>query len=156
MSPHRFVLLGFRIFVSPSIKEEFGLVQVAEQADDLAQDGYMFQTKRFHRRILRLQANMVTFFIERLDRCLVILRHGHNDITVVRRLLLADNHVIPVMYSSFDHAVANHGKHKDVTISCIVLWQRKIIFNILCRCDRHACGDLPNNRNAVTLCANKL
>ena len=52
---------------------------------------------------------MIASPLERLDGRFVVLRHRHDDIAVVRRLLLADDDVISVMDAGLDHALTDDG-----------------------------------------------
>ena len=124
------------------------LMDVAEDADDLAEDRHMLQAKRFHRLVLRLQANVILLFIETLHGRFIVVRHRHDNVAVVRRLLLADDDIIAVVNARVDHAVADDAEHEHRMVADKMARQRKVILDILgCR-DRHARRDVADERHA--------
>jgi len=150
------VLASSMELVIPRRRDRFASAQIPENADYFAEDADMVVAQRLHGRIFRLQADMIPLHIERLDGRFLILGHGDDDIAVVRRLLLPDNDVIPVVNAGFDHAVADDGKHEDFVVLHHVEREGEIFFNIFHCGDRHAGSNLADQRHPGDRQANHL
>src|SRR5262245_54301429 len=79
------------------------LPHLPHHADANAQHPRFLYVDRLHRRVSRLEANSVLFGVPTLERRLVIVGQGDDDLTLLRRVLLANYNVITVGDMVFDH-----------------------------------------------------
>src|SRR5438874_7086854 len=70
-----------------------------------------------HRRIRRLQADLVAFAVETLKRSLRAVNQRNHDVAVTRGLGLFHHHVIAIDNVLVLHGVAAHFQHEYVTLT---------------------------------------
>src|SRR4029450_4866073 len=123
------------------------------RSSDSTQYGYDFPQDRGEipinwvvGRVMRHEPHLTAGPFESLDGCFVIEQSG-DDLAVVRRRLLANNHPIAVTDRGFDHRVPTHLEKEHRALTHQLSWQGEDIFDAFLSQDRSTSGDPSQHWN---------
>jgi len=100
----------------PKLVNIVAALHAAEDRYDLAENGGVVAEDRREGRVVGHQPDVPVALLEGLDGGLAV-DHGRDDLAVLRVLLLADDHPVPVGDGRVDHRVACHLEHEQVALA---------------------------------------
>src|SRR4051794_28835835 len=101
-------------------------------AHDAAKDLDLARADRLQRIVLGLQAHVIGLAEEALDRRL-LTHEGDDDLTVGRRVLLADDHHVVGQDAGLDHRVAPHAQEVLAVLAACDLRDLHVLLDVLLR-----------------------
>src|SRR5580693_5301610 len=100
----------------PKLVNIVAALHAAENRYHLAENGGVVAEDRREGRVVGHQPDVPVALLEGLDGGLAV-DHGRDDLAVLRVLLLADDHPVPVGDGRVDHRVACHLEHEQVALA---------------------------------------
>jgi len=100
----------------PKLVNIVAALHAAENRYHLAENGGVVAEDRREGRVVGHQPDVPVALLEGLDGGLAV-DHGRDDLAVLRALLLADDHPVPVGDGRVDHRVACHLEHEQVALA---------------------------------------
>ena len=122
----------------------------AEYTEHSAKDLAVINDDGIHGVVLRLETDMSLLLIESLDGS-GIIDQGHNDLSVIRRVLDMNEDTVTVENTGIDHGLSADIQNEGFSLGNYIGGNGEVVLNILLSEDRLSGSNIADDREAYHL-----